>query len=124
MLPSLTLDANNPQNVHVSYYTQHADGTVDVDLANSHDRGNTFPSNRTARVTNASFVLPPTNVTLTPSTTTNYDRTIRPCYALGEYQGVTANNDKEDDDIGGVAEQPAQYEARQHLLRPALQTLA
>jgi hypothetical protein len=92
VLPSLTLDANNPQNVHVSYYTQHSDGTVDVDLANSHDRGNSFPANRTARLTSGSFVLPPTNVTLNATTTTNYDRTIRPCYALGEYQGVTANN--------------------------------
>lgn len=92
VLPSLTLDASNPQNVHISYYTQHADGTVDVDLANSHDRGNSFPANRTARLTSSSFVLPPTNVTLNATTTTNYDRTIRPCYALGEYQGVSANN--------------------------------
>ena len=92
VLPSLTLDAANPQNVHVSYYTQHADGTVDVDLANSHDRGASFPANRTVRLTSTSFVLPPTNVTLNANTTTNYDRTIRPCYALGEYQGVSANN--------------------------------
>jgi len=92
VLPSLTLDANNPQNVHVSYYTQHADGTVDVDLANSHDRGSSFPGDRVARLTSTSFVLPPTNVTQNANTTTNYDRTIRPCYALGEYQGVTANN--------------------------------
>ena len=46
VLPSLAIDTD-PTDVHVAYYTQHGDGSVDVDLANSHDRGSTFPADRT-----------------------------------------------------------------------------
>jgi hypothetical protein len=93
VLPSLTLD-NDPQSVHITYYTQHADGGVDLDMANSHDRGNTFPSSRTVRVTGVTSPLPPSNNVLStaPFTTTNYDRSIQPCYALGEYQSVESAN--------------------------------
>jgi len=91
VLPSLTLD-NDPQSVHVSYYTQHSDGGIDVDLANSHDRGSTFPTNRTVRVTGVTSALPPTNNVISGFSTTNYDRSIQPCYALGEYQSVESAN--------------------------------
>lgn len=95
VLPSLAIDAD-PNDVHVSYYTQHANGTVDLDVANSHDRGNTFPSGRSVRVTSTSFTLPPSNIPIPapglPFRTTNYDRLIVPCYALGEYQGITYAN--------------------------------
>jgi hypothetical protein len=94
VLPSLAID-EDPNSVHVSYYTQHTNGTVDLDMANSHDRGATFPTDRTVRVTSTSFNLPPTNIPLTnaPSfSATNYDRQIAVCYALGEYQSVTTAN--------------------------------
>ncbi len=95
VLPSLAID-RDPIDVHVSYYTQHADGSVDLDLANSHDRGATFPSDRTVRVPSTSFQLPPSNIPIptavNPFLTTNYDRTIRACYALGEYQSVAYAN--------------------------------
>ena len=91
VLPSLAIDVD-PNDVHVTYYTQHADGTVDLDMANSHDRGATFPGGRTVRVTGTASPLPPTNNRLTATTTTNYDRTIVACYALGEYQSVTTAN--------------------------------
>jgi hypothetical protein len=96
VVPSLALDTD-PNDVHVAFYTQHADETVDVDLANSHDRGNSFPSNRTVRVTSASFALPPTVNRLFPSSPTNfatinYDATIAPGYALGEYMSARAVN--------------------------------
>jgi hypothetical protein len=94
VLPSLAID-NDPNDVHISYYTQHTDSSIDLDMANSHDRGMTFPANRTARVTSTSFHLPPTNVPLTNApryTSTNYDRQIAQCYALGEYQSVTSAN--------------------------------
>jgi hypothetical protein len=91
VLPSLAID-NDPNDVHVAYYTQHTDGSLDVDLANSHDRGASFPSNRTVRLTSSPMNLPPTNSTLTPATSTNYDRTIAPCYALGEYLSVSVAN--------------------------------
>jgi hypothetical protein len=94
VLPSLAID-KDPNDVHISYYTQHADGTVDLDIANSHDGGSSFPTDRTVRVTSTSFDLPPTNIPLSNSPSfaaTNYDRQIAVCYALGEYQSVTTAN--------------------------------
>ena len=93
--PSLTI-GDDPQSVHIAFYTQHADGTIDVDMANSHDRGNSFAANRTVRITPSSMVLPPTNIPIptasNPFRTTNYDRNIVPCYALGEYLSARAAN--------------------------------
>jgi hypothetical protein len=95
VLPSLAID-KDPNDVHISYYTQHSNGTIDLDMANSNDGGNSFPTNRTLRVTSTSFNLPPTNIPVPtaaqPYLTTNYDRQIAQCYALGEYQSVTTAN--------------------------------
>jgi hypothetical protein len=94
VLPSLAIDTD-PNDVHISYYTQHTDATVDLDMANSHDRGDTFPVNRAVRVTSTSSALPPTNIPLSNApafNATNYDRQIAVCYGLGEYQSVTSSN--------------------------------
>jgi len=93
VLPALDISASGT-SVHVGYFTQHADESVDVDLANSQDNGTTFPVNRTVRLTSTPFVLPPTVIRLTagPTPTTNYDRTIVSAYSLGEYLSVTAAN--------------------------------
>jgi len=95
VLPALAID-EDPNGVHVLYFAQHADESVDVDLANSHDRGETFPADRTVHATSAPFVLPPSNVpipsALQPFSTTNYDRQIAQCYALGEYPSVASAN--------------------------------
>jgi len=94
VLPSLAID-QDPNDVHISYYTQHTDTSIDLDMANSHDSGDTFPSDRTLRLTSTSFHLPPTNIPLTNAPNflaTNYDRLIQPCYALGEYQSVATDN--------------------------------
>lgn len=94
VLPSLAID-EDPNDVHVSYYTQHSNGTIDLDMANSHDRGNSFPVDRTVRVTSTSINLPPSNIPLTGApffAATNYDRQIAVCYALGEYQSVITAN--------------------------------
>ena len=64
-------------------------------MANSHDRGDTFPLDRAVRVTSTSSALPPTNIPLTNApafNATNYDRQIAVCYGLGEYQSVTSSN--------------------------------
>jgi hypothetical protein len=93
--PSLSI-GDDPQTVHVSYYTQHADGTLDLDMANSHDRGASFLADRTVRVSSMPFALPPTNIPVptksNPFGTTNYDRDIAQCYALGEYQSNRSEN--------------------------------
>jgi hypothetical protein len=94
VLPSLAI-GDNQHAVHVSYYTQHADGTVDLNLANSLDGADSFPADRSVRVTTTSANLPPTNIPLSNAPTfasTNYDRQIAVCYALGEYQGITTAN--------------------------------
>ncbi len=94
VLPAIAAD-NYPNGVHVSYYTQHTNGTVDLDMANSLDGGNSFPLSRTVRVTSTSMNLPPTNIPLSNApnfSATNYDRQIAVCYALGEYQSVFAAN--------------------------------
>jgi hypothetical protein len=94
VLPALAMD-NDRNDVHISYYTQHHDGTIDLEMANSHDGGLSFPDNRTVRVTSRSMNLPPTNIPLLNApmfSATNYDRNIAVCYALGEYQSVTTAN--------------------------------
>jgi hypothetical protein len=84
--PSLAVGAD-PTAVHIGYYTQHSDGTLDVDLATSLDMGNSFPSNRFVRVTSAPFSLAPTNIPLSADITFNYSQSA-PCYGLGEYMSV------------------------------------
>jgi hypothetical protein len=94
VLPALAID-QDPNDVHITYYTQHSDGSIDLDMANSHDGGAGFPTDRTVHVTSTSFNLPPTNVPLSNRPNfiaTNYDREIAACYALGEYQSVTTAN--------------------------------
>jgi len=94
VLPAIAAD-NHANGVHVTYYTQHSNGTLDLDMANSLDGGNSFPAERVVRVTSTSMNLPPTNIPLTGAPTfaaTNYDRQIAVCYALGEYQSVTTAN--------------------------------
>ena len=89
----MSVDDASGVGVHVTYYTQHSNETVDVDMANSLDRGDSFPAARTARVTSTNFVLPPTvNRIGAFPITTNYDRTIVPGYSLGEYMSVKSAN--------------------------------
>jgi hypothetical protein len=93
VMASVSLD-NDANDVHILYYTQHANETVDVDMANSHSGGDSFLDSRAVRVTATNFVLPPTVIRLTaaPTPTTNYDRTIVPGYSLGEYLSVNSAN--------------------------------
>jgi hypothetical protein len=59
------------------------------------DGGNSFPIDRTLRVTSMSMNLPPTSIRLTNAplfNATNYDRQVQVCDALGEYQSVFAAN--------------------------------
>lgn len=87
-------DDDEPADVHVAYYVQHADGTIDVDLATSRNGGASFRKKDLVGVTNTSSALAPTNIPLAGFVTTNYDRLIVPCYNLGEYIGVKAHRGK------------------------------
>src|SRR5205085_10149464 len=87
--PAITAD-DQGMDVHISYYTQHSDGTLDLDLAQSRDGGRTFASSEIMRVTTGPSQLAPTNNPLgTPDSlvTANYN-TFVACYSLGEYNGL------------------------------------
>lgn len=91
VLPALAL-GDRPGEVRIAYYTQHADGSLDVDLATSRDGGNTFPAKRVVRVTSQPFMLAPANARFgdDPAATINYDRTLSSCDNLGDHLGVRA----------------------------------
>jgi hypothetical protein len=93
--PSLSI-GDEGQSVHISYYTQHSDGSLDLDMSTSEDAGHSFLADRTVEVSSTPFALPPTNIPIpnktNPFAVTNYDRNIQPCYALGEYQSVRTAN--------------------------------
>lgn len=95
--PSLTISPDGGA-VHISYYTQHSDGSLDLDMSSSHNGGHSFSADRTVEISSTPFALPPTNIPIpiasNPFRTTNYDRNIAQCYALGEYQSVRAANDR------------------------------
>jgi hypothetical protein len=86
--------AHRRRNVHIAYYTQHADGTIDVDMATALRGGARFSRRRLVRVTNTSSALAPTNIPLAGFATTNYDRLVAPCYSLGEYLSLKAQRSK------------------------------
>jgi len=92
--PSLTIsgDREGGNQVQISYYTQHADNSLDLVMSTSDDGGKTFRADRTVEISSSPFALPPTNIPIPsktqPFAVTNYDRVIAPCYALGEYQSV------------------------------------
>lgn len=92
--PAITVESAG-QQVDVSYYTQHADGTVDVDLVSTGVSSN-FALGKATRVTSQSFNLTPSNIpiptTAQPFRTTNFDRNVVACYDLGEYIGLFNNN--------------------------------
>src|SRR5712692_10185512 len=92
--PAITVESGGEQ-VDVSYYTQHTDGAVDLDLVSTGVNSN-FALGQTTRITSQSFDLTPSNIPIPTATqpfrTTNFDRNIVPCYDLGEYVGLFNNN--------------------------------
>ena len=99
--PSLSIsgdgeDEESGNLVHISYYTQHADASLDLVMSTSDDGGRSFRADRTVEISSTPFALPPTNIPIpsasNPFAVTNYDRTIQPCYAIGEYQSVKSTS--------------------------------
>ncbi len=82
--------ALSPRLVHITYYTQEADGTLSVNLAQSKDGGGTFMQPK--KLNASPLILAPTNIPLptsaNPYQTTNYDRLAGACSSLGEYMGL------------------------------------
>ena len=95
--PAIALEEGDEQ-VDISYYTQHAGGSVDLDLVTARSDDEKLELSDPIRITSQSFNLPPTNIPVPTATmkfrTQNYDRNIVPCYALGEYNGLFNNHGK------------------------------
>jgi len=94
VLPGLSVDADG-KRVSVGYYVQQADGRIRVDLSTGTlgRAGRRFQATSPARLSGVAFDLIPSNNPV-PSAfnaflTTNYDRTVPPCYNLGEYIATT-----------------------------------
>ncbi len=97
VLPSLSVDPHNEQ-VHLAYYVQQADERIRVDMITGTVSGGNGHLDVTGfnHVSTVDFDLIPSNNPLpmadNPFLTTNYDRSIRACYDLGEYIGTTLSN--------------------------------
>jgi hypothetical protein len=87
----------------VGYYTQLASGQLRVDAATAviHTEGNLgSPPQLSVTQLSPAFDLTPSNNPLASPpfpahATTNYDRTIRPCYDIGEYMAATPGGHKQ-----------------------------
>ena len=90
VMPALSMSDDGDQ-VAVAYFVQQADGRMRVDVASGQRSGASI-SFSTGHVSDSSFDLPPSMnprpVAGNAFNTTNYDRTVQPCYALGEYLGI------------------------------------
>ncbi|WP_437643655.1 sialidase family protein [Sorangium sp. So ce362] len=98
VLPAVTI-GNRQSDVHIVYYTQNRDRSIDVEMASSFEYGASFGDGDRQQVTDTSFRLSPTNIPLDVPVddvfpTTNFDRVVRPCYNLGEYLDVTSERRK------------------------------
>ncbi|MBO9662856.1 sialidase family protein [Dokdonella sp.] len=80
-------------NVHITYYTQEPDGTLSFNLAQSSDRGRSFPDSKKRRLNSNPIELAPSSVPMpteaNPYQMTHYDRLVTPCSSLGEYTGLS-----------------------------------
>src|SRR6266550_73227 len=94
VLPALAVDTDG-ERVSVAYYVQQADGRIRVDLTTGKigRGGRHFRAKSPARLSSVAFDLVPSNnpspIAFNAFLTTNYDRTVPPCYNLGEYLATT-----------------------------------
>ncbi|MDC0677011.1 sialidase family protein [Sorangium atrum] len=98
VLPAVTIGKRR-SDVHIVYYTQNRDRSVDVEMASSFEYGESFGEGDRQQVTDTSFRLSPTNIPLDVPVganypTTNFDRVVAPCYNLGEYLDVTSERQR------------------------------
>lgn len=95
--PAITTDSTGA-HLTIAYYVQQADGKLRVDALSAaavNSRSGLKLQGRKLGSLGPAFDLIPSNNPLAsppfPSnTTTNYDRTIRPCYDIGEYLSATS----------------------------------
>ena len=85
--PALSVSGDG-HTVNVSYYVQQADSRLRNDLAKLNVVAGRPVLRGQSALGSTSFELTPSNIVRTPTTTTNFDRTIVSCYDIGEYQSL------------------------------------
>jgi hypothetical protein len=85
--PSITVDPSGSA-LTVAYYVQGSDGRLRVDQAHGSVVGNAVSFSAPSHLSSSSFDLTPSNVTVTPTLTLNFDSVVAPCYSIGEYMSV------------------------------------
>jgi hypothetical protein len=83
VLPSIATNSNG-SSIALTYFKQLRSGRIAVDRVLGAAAQGTVSFGSPSSVA-APFDLPPTNVTVDPDLTLNFDSVIVPCYALGEY---------------------------------------
>jgi hypothetical protein len=92
--PTLSLGQNG-NTIYVAYYVQQSDTKLRTDVATLHIDGNHVGQLSTQPLSTTSFDLTPSNIPFpkaTSITTTHYDRTIVPCYDIGEYMSILSTD--------------------------------
>jgi hypothetical protein len=104
--------AADPQHVHpaialgaggakafIGYYVQQADTKLRTDVATVNIGAQELQLARTARLSRKAFDLTPSNIphpiASDPHLTTNYDRSVRACYNIGEYMAIVPGDEGE-----------------------------
>lgn len=94
--PSVTVDKDG-EEVSVAYYAQQKNGKLRVDLTRGSLNDRSFSTRHAERVSSVAFDLIPSNIPFpiagNDKFTTNYDRTIRACYNIGEYMSIVGHED-------------------------------
>jgi hypothetical protein len=88
VFPSLALTQNG-NRVWIGYYVQQLDEKLRTDLALLHVDGKNLRLDQITGLSDIAFDLTPSNIQLTATKDTNFDRAVRACYDIGEYMSVT-----------------------------------
>jgi hypothetical protein len=87
--PALTLDSTG--GVHVIYYVQDSSEKLRVDGVSGQVVGDHVSFGAPSHVSTGSWNLTPSNITVSPTLTLNFDSVVVPCYDIGEYPSVTSS---------------------------------
>jgi hypothetical protein len=85
--PALTADRTGSR-ITIAYYVQGSDERLRVDETPGTVVGDHVTLGAESHLSSSSFDLTPSNVTVTPTLTLNFDSEVVPCYSIGEYMSL------------------------------------
>jgi hypothetical protein len=88
--------SDDAETLTVSYYVQQADERLRTDVATLEVDGRKLKVESRRHLSSVAFSLTPSNIVRTPTSTTNYDRTVTTCYDIGEYQTLARSHGDDD----------------------------